>query len=103
MRARTSDNHLGDSFSVAGACVLEKRHCGGRGTLLGAGIGTFARGVGILDAGFEGRKSAARVVKGLMGTETGIEPGKANCEDVYEARLGSQLWWSIARYLGRRS
>jgi hypothetical protein len=74
MRARTSDSHLGDNFSVAEACVLEKRHCGGRGTRVGTGI--FARGVGILSADVEGRKSAARVVRGLMGTKTAIESGK---------------------------
>jgi hypothetical protein len=63
MRARTSDSHLGDSFSVAGACVLERRHCIGRDARLGTG--TLARVIG---AGIEERKSAARVVRGPMGT-----------------------------------
>lgn len=54
MRARTSDSHRGDSFSVVGVPLLEKRHCGGRGT------GTRTR----CAMGVEERRSAERVVRG---------------------------------------
>jgi len=48
--------------------VLEKRHWGGRGIRLCTGTFALVSGVDV-----EGRKSAARVVRGLMGTETAIK------------------------------
>ena len=61
MRARTSESHRGDSLSVAGVEVLEKRYCGDRG------IGRQERGVG----SGEGRTRVARVVKGRMIAQRG--------------------------------
>ena len=98
IRARTSDSQRGDSFSVAGASVLEKRHCGGRGT------GMRARCIAgtVNEVEIAGRRSAARAVRGRML----VEELHLSCRKYQRAQnkptskvVELKLWCSIARYL----
>jgi molybdopterin-binding protein len=98
IRARTSDNQRGDSFSVAGALVLEKRHCGGRGT------GMRARCVAgtVNEVEIAVRRGAARAVKGRMFVEElQLSLGKYQRAQIKPTSkvVKSKVWCSIARYL----